>query len=190
MDNELDKHSSNLAQNLATLRKKRNLTQAQLAKLANLPRSTLTYLESGEGNPSLQSLIKISGALQVSIEELLAAPRGRLKLVQAAEIRAAKRGQGNVQVFDLLPDPIPGMHIDRMELEPGSRMAGVPHLTGTKEYMTCLEGEVTVRVGGGTFAVTPGDVLAFPGDQPHSYQNTGRGRAVCISVVVIAPPGV
>jgi len=190
MANEPDLVSKNLAQNIELLRKKRGLTQAGLARLAGVPRSTVTYLESGEGNPSLQNLIKIAAALQISIEELLASPRGRYKLVKSGEVSSSKRSQGAVQVFDLLPDPIPGMHIDRMEFEPGARMAGVPHVTGAKEYMTCVQGEITVRVAGQTFAVGKGDVLAFPGDQPHSYQNTGHGRALCLSVVVIAPPGV
>lgn len=188
-DKDAETIAKNLAQNIEALRKKNSLTQASLAKRAGLPRSTVTYLESGEGNPSLQNLIKISSALQISIEELLASPRGRYKLLKSAEIAPSKRGQGSVAVFGLLPDNIPGMHIDRMEFEPGSRMAGVPHLNGAKEYMTCLQGEVTVRVAGGTFIVAKGDVFAFPGDQPHSYQNSGTGRAVCISVVVIAPPG-
>jgi transcriptional regulator with XRE-family HTH domain len=184
--------SRNLAANIEALRKKRQLTQSQLAKLAGLPRSTLTYLESGLGNPSLQNLVKISAALQISLEELLAAPRGRYKLIKADEIQATRRGGSgaqSVRVFDLLPDPIPGMHIDRMELDVGTRMGGVPHLSGTKEYMTCLQGEVTVKVAGGSFVVGRGDVFAFPGDQPHSYQNTGPARAICISVVVIAPMG-
>lgn len=177
-----------LAQNIEALRKKRQLTQAQLAKLADLPRSTLTYLESGAGNPSLQNLVRISAALQVSIEELLSAPRTRTKLIKAADVTPNRKGAA--LVYDLLPDPIPGMHIDRLELEPGARMAGVPHTSGTKEYLTPLQGEVTVRVSGGTFVVERGDVFAFPGDQPHSYHNSGNSRAVCISVVVVAPPGV
>jgi quercetin dioxygenase-like cupin family protein len=68
-------------------------------------------------------------------------------------------------------------------------MAGVPHVSGAKEYMTCLAGEVIVRAGGEVFTVSKGDVLAFPGDQPHSYQNAAEVKTVCISVVVIAPPG-
>jgi XRE family transcriptional regulator, regulator of sulfur utilization len=190
MDNLLEEVSKNLAQNIILLRKKRNLTQADLARIARIPRSTVTYIESGEGNPSLQNLTKLSAALQVSIEELLSAPRGRYKLVKNREISASQRGQGTVQIYKLLPDPIPGMHIDRMEFEPGGKLAGTPHINGTKEYMTCLQGEITVRVGGQTFRVQKGDVLAFPGDQSHSYENTGESRAICVSVVVLAPSGI
>jgi len=190
MGNLLEEISKNLAQNVTLLRKKRNLTQSGLAKVAGIPRSTVTYLESGHGNPSLQNLTKISAALQVSIEELLSVPRGRYKLVKNKEISVSQRGQKTVQIFELLPDPIPGMHIDRMEFESGGRLGGIPHINGTKEYLTCLQGEVTVRTAGQTFRVQKGDVLAFPGDQSHSYENTGESRAICISVVVLAPSGI
>jgi hypothetical protein len=62
------------------------------------------------------------------------------------------------------------------------RLGGIPHVQGTKEYLTCIAGE--------RFRVEQGDVLAFPGDQQHSYQNSGTRTAVCLSVVVLAPVGI
>jgi quercetin dioxygenase-like cupin family protein len=66
-------------------------------------------------------------------------------------------------------------------------MGGQPHLPGTKEYLTVLEGEVSVYVAGNLYAVQAGDVLAFPGNQPHSYLNTQFAPAVAISVVIPVP---
>ena len=71
----MDNLSEILASNILKLRRKRELSQAALASIADLPRSTLTNMESGSGNPSLQNLIKISSAFQVSVEELLSFPR-------------------------------------------------------------------------------------------------------------------
>ncbi len=190
MANLTDDVSKNLGQNVENLRKKRGLTQGQLSKIAGVPRSTITYVESGVGNPSLKNLTRLSSALQVSIEELLATPRGRFKLVKSKEVVSEKRSQGAVRVFQLLPDPITGMHIDRMEFEIHGRMGGIPHISGTKEYLTCIQGEVTVRTGGQVFRVQKNDVLAFPGDHPHSYENTGENKSICISVVVLAPSGI
>lgn len=190
MANAPAKIAENLAQNIVSLRQKRSLTQGALAKVAGVPRSTVTHLESGSGNPSLSNLMKVASALQVTIEELLATPRSRCKLVRGDELKIVKRAQGNVTVFKLLPDPIPGMEIDRMEIEAGGRMGGIPHVPGTKEYLTVIQGEVTVTVSGQSFRVREGDVLAFPGDQPHSYHNTGARMARAFSVVALAPVGV
>lgn len=190
MSNPLEAVSRSLGQNLAGLRKLRGLSQGTLAKLAKIPRSTLAHLESGMGNPSLANLVRVAAALQVTLEELLSPPRTRCHLTRAKDIRLLKRGQGAAVVFKLLPDPLPGMEIDRIEIEPHGRMGGIPHVAGTKEYLTCIRGEATVLVAGERFAVREGDVLAFPGDQPHSYQNSGSGRAVCFSVVALALKGV
>ena len=182
--------SLHLANSLTDLRAKRGITQGQLAKLAGVPRSTVAHMESGAGNPTLVNLARIAAALQVSVEELLAAPRASCKLLKNRELSRVKRGNGSTLLTRLLPDPIPGMVIDKMEIEIGGRMGGVPHVAGTKEYFTCVQGEVTVYVGGTRYCVQEGDVLAFPGDQAHSYTNTGRTKAICLSVVALAPAGI
>ncbi len=69
--------SENLANNLKHLRAQRGTTQAKLAKQAEFPRSTLATLEVGEGNPTLNVLVRLSLALQVSIEELMSTPRAQ-----------------------------------------------------------------------------------------------------------------
>ncbi len=71
-----------------------------------------------------------------------------------------------------------------MEIDFGSAMAGHPHLIGAKEYLTVIKGEITVFVAGEKFIVGESCVLAFPGDQAHSYRNTGRTTAIAISIVV------
>ena len=78
------------------------------------------------------------------------------------------------------------MLIDRMELPPGGRIPGVPHMPGTREYFTCERGVGGVAVAGAQWTVGPGDVLVFRGDQRHSYHNPGRETAVGYSVVLLA----
>ena len=58
---ELSSVSRFLANNLLDLRKKKNLSQDKLSELAGIPRSTITHMESGEGNPSLTNLCKLAG---------------------------------------------------------------------------------------------------------------------------------
>jgi DNA-binding XRE family transcriptional regulator len=48
---------------LTKLRKKLGLTQAKLAQKADLPRTTITKIESGTHNPTLNTLMRIASAL-------------------------------------------------------------------------------------------------------------------------------
>ncbi len=189
MAEEFEKLAQNLAHHLVEIRQKRGLTQEGLAKIVHLPRSTIANLESGQGNPSLINLAKIAAALGTSIEKLLHPPHAPCRLITEEQIPTQERAHGLVKVYKLLPDPIPHMEVDRIELKPGALMKGVPHSSGTKEYFHCLQGEITVTTFSQTFVMKKGDVLAFPGESSHSYKNSGKVMAIGMSFVALTPTG-
>src|SRR5437899_1359116 len=139
--------ATHLARNLTSLRHARGLTQATLAKSAGLPRSTIANLESGVGNPSLAVLVKVAGKLGVPIDELLASPRAKVRKWSAADLPSRLQGRG-VSVRPLVPEPVPEEMLVMMAFAPNATMAGTPHLPGTREFFSCLEGGVTIFVAG------------------------------------------
>ena len=173
-----------LGTNIAQLREARGMTQQQMAKLAGVPRATWANLESGNANPTLSVLHRAATALQVTMEELIRAPRPAVKHFPASTVPVKTRG--SVAIRKLLPDPIPGMEIDRMELPAGARLVGIPHVPGTTEYLTCERGTIVLVASGESWTLAPGDVVVFRGDQRHSYANPGDRPAVGYSVVVLA----
>jgi transcriptional regulator with XRE-family HTH domain len=177
--------SARLAGNLRLLRETRGATQAELAKLAQIPRATWAHLESGAGNPTLGVVSRVAEALQVSLEELLARPRASAKHYPSASLVSRKRGAATLR--KLLPDPLPGMEFDRIELPPAARLTGVPHTPGTREYLACEAGPIVLVASGESFTLNVGDVVVFRGDQRHSYHNPGSKTAVGYSVVWLAP---
>ena len=193
MDKEADEPELaglHLARNLISLRHARRLTQDALAAASALPRSTIANLESGDANPSLAVLVKVAGALDVPIDELLAAPRAKVRKWTAEEIGSRQRGQG-IAERPLVPEPMPEGMLYVMDFAPGARLRGTPHLPGTREYFTCLEGRVEIVVTGQRHDLGAGDVLAFPGNTPHSYHNPDARRAARgVSVVILAKAGV
>jgi transcriptional regulator with XRE-family HTH domain len=180
-----DELAGRLGRNLKSLRDARGLTQQQMAKLAELPRATWSNLESGESNPTLSVLHRVAVALHVSIEELIGEPPQAGRFYPAGSLPVRERGA--VRVRRLLPDHIPGIEIDRMELPPRSRMTGVPHTPGTREYLTCEQGVIALAVAGEQWRLSPGDVVTFRGDQRHSYANPHDVTAIGYSVVLFAP---
>jgi len=177
--------SAHLGRNVRQLRQARGLTQEQMAKLSRLPRATWANIETGSANPTLAVLHRVAGALQVSIEELIATPRADARHYKRGSLPVRTRGE--VSVSSLLPDEVPGMVLERMELPVGARLVGVPHTPGTREYLTCEAGEIELVASGASFRLQRGDVAVFRGDQRHSYANVSRQVAVGYSVVMIAP---
>jgi transcriptional regulator with XRE-family HTH domain len=185
-----ERAGAHLARNLTSLRHARALTQDALAAASGLPRSTIANLESGEANPSLAVLVKIARALDAPIDELLAAPRAKVRKWSAEEVVSHTRGRG-VTERPLVPEPLPREMLIVMDFAPSSAMGGTPHLPGTREYFTCLEGRVNIMVAGNRYELATGEVLAFPGNVPHSYQNADSRRAARgVSIVIFAKTGV
>lgn len=175
-----------LASNISLLRSKKGLSQGEIARRAGIPRTTWTNLESGQANPSLTTLVKVAEVLQISLEELISKPiDGPFHLIKADQMNVQKRDGGEVRVYKLLPEHVKGLVMDRFEMNAGALLRGVPHIRGSSEYLVCIDGEVSVFVAGSEFNLSRGDVLVFPGDQVHSYQNRGRKRNSCVSVVAI-----
>jgi XRE family transcriptional regulator, regulator of sulfur utilization len=182
--------AKHLARNLVSLRHTRGLTQDMLARHAAVPRSTIANLESGEGNPSLSVLVKVAAALAVPIDELLASPRAMVRRWKADEVTLQSKGRG-LTIRPLVPEPVPDSQMEVMDFAPGAVMGGTPHLPGTREFFTCLEGRVNLMVAGERYELAVGEVLAFPGNLPHSYQNAdGVATARGVSVVIFAKAGV
>jgi len=179
------KEHDHLADNITALREARGMSQQQIARAAGIPRATWTHLESGAANPTLAVLVKVANALQVRLDELLAPARQDARLIRADELPTRQRGA--VAIRKLLPEPLPGLDLERMVLPPSGRMAGVPHTPGTREYLTCERGEVELAVAGERYVLGEGDVVSFRGDQRHAYHNPGRTTAIAYSAIAFAP---
>lgn len=61
-----------LGENIKRIRQKRKLTQDKLARLTDIPYTSITKIETGViKQPSVQAVAKIAKALNSTVEELL-----------------------------------------------------------------------------------------------------------------------
>jgi transcriptional regulator with XRE-family HTH domain len=70
MKNDDDNILQSFGDTIRSLRKKRNISQEELAHLSNLDRSYIGGVERGERNISLINIVKISNALNISLSHL------------------------------------------------------------------------------------------------------------------------
>lgn len=74
----------NIGETLKKLRKDRNLTQEELAKLINVERSTIANWERGAKQPGLDMLVQYSRLFGVSLDELVGLrhpPKVQVKII-------------------------------------------------------------------------------------------------------------
>jgi transcriptional regulator with XRE-family HTH domain len=60
-----------IGNNIARLRKKKELTQEDLCGMAQIDRSYLSELENGKMNVTIGSLVKIANALEVKLMDIV-----------------------------------------------------------------------------------------------------------------------
>ncbi len=181
--------AEHLGRNVLALRGARDLTQQELAKAAGIPRSTLAHIESGMANPSLHVLVALATALAIPMTELLASPRAKVRHYKRTEIHARTRAGRGATSWPLVPEPTRDALLEVLELARGGVMAGTPHLPGTREHFTCLDGSIAIIVAGERHVLRQGEVLSFPGNVAHSYQNAGDDVARGVSVVLLSTTG-
>lgn len=174
--------SRNLSQNLRRIRSERNLTQAGLAKLSDVPRPTIAKLEGGSPNPTLHVLAQVATALRVGIDELLAPVPAAGRLYRPDEL--VLRVERGVQRRQLVPHPIPGATLERMAFGPGARLSGAPHPRDSREYLAVEKGQIQLTTPSERWTVSTGEVLEYRGDQTHGYYNPGSTPALAFTLVL------
>src|SRR5690348_879918 len=90
MDSHLKSATLRLAASLRTLREEKGLTIGALAKQTRLSKSTISTIEAGTANPSLEVLWRLTQALGVPLGALLGAEQ------QRPEPRVIRAGEGTV----------------------------------------------------------------------------------------------
>lgn len=76
-------------------RERLNLSVTELAKRAGIAKSTLSQLEAGSGNPSLETLWALAMALDVPVSRLISQPSRPVQVIRAHEGTPALSEQGN-----------------------------------------------------------------------------------------------
>ena len=71
MSNEESSATERFGLRLQRLRELRNLTQAELGRRAVMAAASVSHFETGQRMPSLESLVKLADALEVSADVLL-----------------------------------------------------------------------------------------------------------------------
>ncbi len=168
--------SGQLGKTIQRLRKAYNLSLSELAEQSGVAKSIISQIERNETNPTLATIWRLSQALDVSIERVLASsedepfvekqPRadtpllvsddGKVRLTIIGWIRTVEW----LQWYDLRADP-------------GGALEAEGHQRGSIESLSVLSGEAEVTVAGRVERVKAGDTLRYRCDRPHVIRAVG-----------------
>lgn len=172
-----------------TLRRRADLSIADLATAADMSPGMLSKIENGTISASLSSLDALSTALAVPITTLFAAHEDRrdCSFVQAGHgVVIERRGTKVGHVYNLLGHSLRGDVV----LEPyliTLKEDAVPY-TGFQhdgvEFIYMLGGEVTYRHADQEYHLKPGDALMFDSGALHGPERLVSLPATYLSIIV------
>jgi transcriptional regulator with XRE-family HTH domain len=163
-----------LATIAAALKRERErvgISLAELARRAGLAKSTLSQLESGTGNPSVETLWALGVALGVPFSRLVEPPAPLIRVVRSGEGTRLQSDHGDFFATLLAAG---SAHTRRdlyvMELEPGADRRADAHIPGSIEHLVVAAGRLRAGPDQEEIDLGPGDYVTFPGDIPHRYE--------------------
>jgi transcriptional regulator with XRE-family HTH domain len=163
-------------------RERAGLSLSELAAAAGVAKSTLSQLEAGNANPSIETLWAIAKALGVPFGRLIEPPAPDVRVVRdgegvrvqsaaspyEAELLLSASRRGSFELYRLTADPGPVRHAEA-------------HSRGVVEHVLVLAGGMRAGPAAHPVELGPGDLASFAGDAPHVYETLVPGtRALLV----------
>jgi transcriptional regulator with XRE-family HTH domain len=171
------------------LRKRQDISAAELAHQAGLSAGMLSKIENGVVSASLESLESLARALNVPLTSFLATyeerrdcsyvPSGSGVPIERRGTKAGHHYQllGHSIAGDLVVEPYLITLSDEAEPYPVFQHAGI-------EFIYMLTGAVTYRHADKTYPLKPGDALMFDSSAPHGPDELNELPMTYLSIIV------
>lgn len=174
---------SMIAASLQHERHRAGISLTELARRAKISKSTLSQLESAQGNPSVETLWALCVALGITFADLIDSPRPQIRLIRAGDGPVVSSEKANYLATVLSSSP-PNTRRDIYQLlaQPGKDRHSEPHTPGVVEHVILSTGRALVGLIDSPVELSPGDYLSYPGDLPHIFSALEPDtRAVLVS---------
>ncbi|WP_184711843.1 helix-turn-helix domain-containing protein [Streptosporangium saharense] len=162
----LESNTHDIGLRIRQLREERGMSLSELARRAGVGKATLSGLENGTRNPTLETLWSVTAELGVP----LAVALGTAPAAPGTTIRGTAVAAVLLEVFE---EREATYELYRMTVPAGAAQTSPAHHRGVTEHITVFAG--TLRVGPADRPLTagPGEHISWVSDVPHSYEALG-----------------
>lgn len=175
-----------LGERIRARRKELNLSLRELAEAVGLTSSFLSLIERDQSSPSIESLRKISAALDVPVFYFLLEPYEKSPVVYR-DRQLTLKDEYSGQAYKLLtPSLYHKMEALLYEQEPTGENFATPLKQYTEEFLYVLQGELELELGDEVYHLTSGDSAYF--DSPMLRRMAAVGDELLRVIAVITPP--
>ncbi len=170
--------------NVRRLRRTRGLSLVELGQHANVAKGTLTQLEAGRGNPTLETIQALGRALGVTVSDLVSEPAdGRPLVVRADDAQRVPDGRLDFRLIHRSHTGGAITELYRLRVDPRRRSESGGHPHGVTEQVYVLEGTLLVGPVEAPVTVRAHDFAQFPADRPHAYEAAGGAATALVWMI-------
>ncbi|TDC82028.1 XRE family transcriptional regulator [Micromonospora sp. KC606] len=160
----LDADPDAVGRRIRVLREKRGVSLSTLARTAGVGKATLSALENGLRNPTLETLYAITAQLGVPLAAVLSGP-ATTPTVQGATVTAT--------LLESFTDTDASYELYRLRVRPGAEQLSPAHQAGVTEHVTVFSGMLRAGPADAPATATAGGHLRWTSDVPHVYAALG-----------------
>jgi transcriptional regulator with XRE-family HTH domain len=175
-----------MAANLRRLRIANHLSLSALARATSTSKATLSAIENGRGNPTVETLALLAGALRVSIADLVEeAQAGEVHIVRASQVGAQPPDGVGERQLDAIVDLHGSVSVCELSL-PAHHVHEMPaRAPGSRQSIFVLRGKLIAGPVERVTELAVGDYASFPADTPCLYE---AGRTAARALVSFFAP--
>jgi transcriptional regulator with XRE-family HTH domain len=157
-----------LARNLAQKRQERGISLSELARRSGVSKATLSGLERGTGNPSIETVWLLAEALNAHFGDLFdddGQDLMRVRRIEDAQLVTSEEGFEGRRMLSCQG----GTESYMLDLDADVTRRVGPHAAGVIEHVIVWTGRAEVGPEGESTILGAGDSLTFSADRPHVY---------------------
>ncbi|MGX6605030.1 helix-turn-helix domain-containing protein [Micromonosporaceae bacterium Da 78-11] len=162
---------------IRAVRTARGMSLSALAAAAGIGKATLSELEAGRRNPTLDTLYALAGPLGVPLVALVAETEDVVGDDALTSLRLHVRH-----------DPGRVTEVYLVRVRPGATRRSPAHAAGVREQLVVLAGEGQLEVDGTWVDLIQGTHHEWAADVPHAYRCTSVDELVAVDVIVTPTP--
>lgn len=180
--------AADLGKTIQRLRKAYNLSLGELSEQSGVAKSIISQIERNETNPTLSTVVKLSRALDTTVDEVLRGETQSLFIEHqqksAVPILESQDGLCRLAIAGPL-NLIDFFQWYDFHAKPSGVLESSPHPAGTIEHLYVVTGELEVTTGGETRIVRSGEALRYRADVPHKIVNVGGAPAHAVMMLAL-----
>lgn len=147
-----------------------------------MSKATLSSIENGRANPTVETLAALAQALRIGLPELLEElPLADIRIVRAAASRHEPRDGIPQRLLDQIT-PSSALEVSELNLPAGQSREAAPKVKGSRAHLFVLQGKLIAGPVERSTELGSGDYVSFPTDVPHVYETGPHpARALLLS---------